>query len=125
LQFADAGAVLRIPFSEPGPSLPLTDNERGVSSRLVEIETGRAVDRERLIGKLDDMVSAGKRKELADQLPVMASRSVRARRRALSPPRALLLRTQEQPGRFVSERRRVAQRGVNFPLAFYLSSLAK
>jgi len=65
---ADASALLRILFPEPGPSLPLSPNERVVSSKVVEIETYRAVDRERLIGNLDDTVTAIKRKELADLL---------------------------------------------------------
>ena len=76
MKYADASAVLRILFSEPGPSLPLTDNERVVSSKLVEIETYRAVDRERLIGNLDDAVTAIKRKELADLLAMLDLASI-------------------------------------------------
>jgi hypothetical protein len=41
-------------YTEPGPSVPLTGGERLVSSELVEVETFRAVDRERLQGNLDD-----------------------------------------------------------------------
>jgi hypothetical protein len=48
--------------------VPLLGGDRIVSSRLVEIETARAVDRERLLGRLDDAETARKRKELADIL---------------------------------------------------------
>jgi predicted nucleic acid-binding protein len=76
MKYADASAVLRILFSEPGPSLPLTPGERVVSSKLVEIETYRAVDRARLIGNLDDIVTALKRKELADLLAMLDLASI-------------------------------------------------
>ena len=42
-----------------------------VSSQLVEIEALRAVDRERLLGNLDDAETASKRKELADFLAML------------------------------------------------------
>jgi predicted nucleic acid-binding protein len=76
MKYADASAVLRILFCEPGPSIPLTADERVVSSKLVEIETYRAVDRERLIGHLDDNVTAIKRKELADLLAMLDLASI-------------------------------------------------
>ncbi len=76
MKYADASTVLRILFSEPGPSMPLTGSERVVSSRLVEIETYRAVDRERMAGNLDDAVTAVKRKELADLLATMDLASI-------------------------------------------------
>jgi uncharacterized protein len=76
MKYADASAVLRILFSEPGPSLPLSGNERVVSSKLVEIETYRAVDRERLTGTLDDTITAIKRKELADLLAMLDLASI-------------------------------------------------
>jgi hypothetical protein len=63
--------VLRVLFSEPGPSVPLVAGARVVSSRLVEVETCRAVDRERLLGNLDDAETAAKRKELSDLLDRM------------------------------------------------------
>jgi predicted nucleic acid-binding protein len=56
--------------------VPLRGDERVVSSRLVEIETYRAVDRERLVGNLDDIVTAIKRKELADLLATMDLASI-------------------------------------------------
>ena len=72
VKYVDASAVLRVVFSEPGPSFPLVagdrDRDRVVSSQLVEVETFRAVDRERLVGHLDDAETAVKRKELADLL---------------------------------------------------------
>jgi hypothetical protein len=45
--------------------------DRVVSSQLVEVETYRAVDRERLVGHLDDAETAIKRKELADLLAML------------------------------------------------------
>jgi hypothetical protein len=54
VKYVDASALLRILYTEPGPSVPLTGGERLVSSELVEVETFRAVDRERLQGNLDD-----------------------------------------------------------------------
>jgi hypothetical protein len=59
---------LRILFAEPGPSVPLVGGDRLVSSHLVEVETARAVDRARLLGHLDDVEAAIKRKELVDLL---------------------------------------------------------
>jgi predicted nucleic acid-binding protein len=63
--------VLRLLFDEPGPAVPLVAGDRIVSSRLVEIESFRAVDRERLLGTLDDHETAVKRKELADLLAML------------------------------------------------------
>ena len=71
MKYIDASAVLRILFTEPGPAVPLDEDERVVSSQVVEVETFRAVDRERLIGRLDDIQAATKRKELADLLAML------------------------------------------------------
>jgi predicted nucleic acid-binding protein len=68
VKYVDASAVLRILFSEPGHSVPLTAGDRVVSSQLVTVEAFRAVDRERLLGNLDDAQAATKRKELGDLL---------------------------------------------------------
>lgn len=46
-------------------------DERVVSSQLVEIEAFRAVDRERLLGNLNDAETARKRKELVDLLAML------------------------------------------------------
>lgn len=51
--------------------MALAASERVVSSQLVEVETFRAVDRERLLGHLDDSETAIKRKELADLLAML------------------------------------------------------
>lgn len=67
MKYADASALLRLLFQESGPRIPL-DKDRIVSSRLVEVETFRAVDRERLLGRLDDAQTARKRRELGDLL---------------------------------------------------------
>ena len=71
MKYVDASAVLRILFAEPGPTIPLTAGDHLVSSHLVEIETFRAVDRERLIGNIDDAQTAMKRKELSDFLAML------------------------------------------------------
>lgn len=68
MRYVDASVILRILFCEPGPSVPLERGVRVVSSRLAEVETYRAVDRERLLGHLDDRTAAMKRKELGDVL---------------------------------------------------------
>lgn len=71
MKYVDASAVLRVVFAEPGPAVPLTGGGRMVSSQLVEVEAFRAVDRERLLGNLDDAQTAIKRKELMDLLAML------------------------------------------------------
>jgi predicted nucleic acid-binding protein len=71
MKYVDASAVLRVVFAEPGPAVSLEAGDRIVSSRLVEIESFRAIDRERLLGGLDDEQTATKRKELADLLAML------------------------------------------------------
>ena len=71
MKYVDASAVLRVLFSEPGPVVPLLPGDRVASSQLIEVETFRAVDRERLVGGLDDAQTAAKRKELADLLAML------------------------------------------------------
>ena len=68
MKYVDASAVLRVVFSEPGPSVPLAAGDRVASSHLVEVEAFRAVDRERLLSNLTDRETAVKRKELAEVL---------------------------------------------------------
>jgi len=71
VKYVDASAVLRVLFGEPGPVVPLAAGDRVVSSQLVEIEAFRAVDRERLLGNLDDPQTATKRKELSDLVAML------------------------------------------------------
>jgi predicted nucleic acid-binding protein len=71
VKYVDASAVLRILFSEPGPGVPLGPDDRIVSSQLVGVEAFRAIDRERLLGNLDDVETATKRKELTDLLAML------------------------------------------------------
>jgi uncharacterized protein len=71
VKYVDASAVLRILFSKSGSKVPFAGDDRVVSSHLVEIEAFRAVDRERLLGNLDDAETASKRKELADLLAML------------------------------------------------------
>ncbi len=71
MKYVDTSAVLRVLFSEPGPAVPLAAGDRAVSSELLEVEAFRAVDRERLLGNLDDTETAIKRKELADLLAML------------------------------------------------------
>lgn len=68
MKYVDASVVLRLLFQEPGVSISLAPGDRLVSSRLVEVETFRAVDRVRLLGQLNDAQTAIKRKELTDFL---------------------------------------------------------
>jgi uncharacterized protein len=68
VKYVDASAILRVVFREAGPAVSLTTGDRIVSSRLVEVETFRAIDRARLLGHLDDVQTALKRKELTDLL---------------------------------------------------------
>lgn len=68
MKYADASAVLRVLFVEPGPLISLAAGEHVVSSQLVEVEVFRAVDRERLLGNLSDAETAIKRKELTELL---------------------------------------------------------
>jgi predicted nucleic acid-binding protein len=85
VKYVDASAVLRILFSEPGVAVPLATREPVLASQLIEVEAFRAVDRERLLGHLDDTETAVKRKELVDLLgmldlvPIDASVIERAR----------------------------------------------
>jgi uncharacterized protein len=71
VKYIDASALLRVLFAEPGPAVRLVAGDRVASSGLVEIETFRAVDRERLLGHLDDGQTAMKRKELTDLLAML------------------------------------------------------
>jgi predicted nucleic acid-binding protein len=68
VKYVDASAILRVLLKRRGPSVPLVAGEAVVSSQLVEVETYRAVDRERLIGNLDDAATARKRHELGELL---------------------------------------------------------
>ena len=71
MKYIDASAVLRVLFVEPGPSVPLAAGEQVASSQLIEVEAFRAVDRERLLGGLNDAETAIKRKELTELLAMM------------------------------------------------------
>jgi uncharacterized protein len=71
VKYVDASAVLRVLFAEAGPTVPLVAGDHVASSRLVEVETFRAVDRERLLGNLDDAQTARKRKELVELLAML------------------------------------------------------
>ena len=71
MKYVDASAILRVLFTEPGPAVPFSEGDRIVSSHLVEVETFRAVDRERLMGRLDDTQAATKRKELTELLAML------------------------------------------------------
>ena len=66
MKYVDASAVLRVLFAEAGPVVPLLAGDRVVSSQLIEVEAYRAIDRERLLGGLDDRQTAIKRRELGD-----------------------------------------------------------
>lgn len=71
MKFADTSAILRVLFAEPGLTIPLVVGDRVVASQLVGVEAFRAVDRERLLGHLDDTTTARKRKELTELLDML------------------------------------------------------
>ena len=71
MKYVDTSALLRILFSEPGPMVSLAAGERAASSELLEVESFRALDRERLLGNLDDFEASIKRKELTDLLAML------------------------------------------------------
>ncbi|MGE0360104.1 MAG: type II toxin-antitoxin system VapC family toxin [Vicinamibacterales bacterium] len=71
MKYLDASAVLRLLFGEPGVTVSLADGDAAVASELVEVEAFRALDRERLLGRLDDREAARKRKELAEMVEML------------------------------------------------------
>ena len=71
MKYVDASALLRVLFAEPGSRVPLVSGDRVLSSQLIEVESFRAVDRERLLGSLDDAQTAIKRKELGELLAML------------------------------------------------------
>jgi predicted nucleic acid-binding protein len=71
MKYVDTSALLRVLFCEPGASVPLTADERVVTSQLLEVEAFRAVDRARLLGQLDDAQTARKRKELIEMVTML------------------------------------------------------
>ncbi|MGQ0563362.1 MAG: PIN domain-containing protein [Gemmatimonadota bacterium] len=71
MKYVEASALLRVLFAEPGLSVQLEPGARVISSRLIEVETFRAIDRERLLGSLDDVQTATKRSELGTVLTMM------------------------------------------------------
>lgn len=71
MKYVDASALLRVLFHEPGPVVSLARGDRVVSSQMVAIEAFRAVDRERLLGHLDDAETAVKRQELGEMLAML------------------------------------------------------
>jgi predicted nucleic acid-binding protein len=79
VKYVDASALLRALFHEPGPSVDFQAGDRVLSSQIVAVEAFRAVDRERLLGHLDDEETARKRQELGavlqrlDRAPVDAA----------------------------------------------------
>ena len=71
MRYADASALLRVLFAEPGPRMSWDPSERVVSSQVVEVECYRALERARLVGALDDGLTAVKQKELGDLLAMI------------------------------------------------------
>ena len=70
IQYVDASAVLRVLVREPGPTVPLGEHHV-VSSQILGVEAFRAIDRERLLGNLDDLETSRKRNELSDVLTMI------------------------------------------------------
>lgn len=71
MKYVDTSAVLRVLFSEAGQAVELVAGDRAIASHLLEVEAFRAVDRERLLGNLDDEQTARKRKELMELLAML------------------------------------------------------
>ncbi len=62
--YLDASALLRVLFGEPGERVSLRRGVIAVSSKILEVECFRALDRVRLEGHLNDREIARKTKEL-------------------------------------------------------------
>jgi len=71
VKYVDASAVLRVLFGEPGPVVPLGSGDTVASSDILEVEASRAIDRERLLGHLDDRQTAVKRNELSHLMAML------------------------------------------------------
>jgi predicted nucleic acid-binding protein len=71
MKYIDTSALLRVLFAEPGLAVPLEAGDVVASSALTEVEAHRALERERLLGHLDDRQAALKRKELNDFLTMI------------------------------------------------------
>jgi predicted nucleic acid-binding protein len=71
MKYVDTSAVLRVLFSGAGQAVALVAGDRVIASHLLEVEAFRAVDRERLLGNLDDEQTARKRKELMELLAML------------------------------------------------------
>ena len=70
--YLDASALLRVLFDEPGPRVPLGPGAVAFSSRLIEVESHRAVDRARLLRRLSDGQTARKKRELEQAFAMLA-----------------------------------------------------
>lgn len=64
-RYLDTSVMLRLVFGEPGPRIELDNAIPTFSSDVAEIETHRAVDRERLVSRLGDAAVARKLAELS------------------------------------------------------------
>lgn len=68
--YVDTSAILRLLFGSPGVKAPLTRCV-STSSQLVVVEAYRVVDRARLAGRLNDLETARKHRELRSLLDRM------------------------------------------------------
>jgi len=64
-RYADASALLRVLFNEPGTRCPIESGD-AATSRIAEVETLRTVERARLRGYVTDAQAARKLKELSE-----------------------------------------------------------
>ena len=71
MKYVDASAVLRLLFAEAGPTVLLGAGDTAASSELIEVEAFRAIDRLRLLGRMNDRETAVKRKELGDLIAML------------------------------------------------------
>jgi uncharacterized protein len=68
IAYVDASVVVRVLLAEPDPLREWRSLDRLVSSRLLEVECLRALDRLRLLEHVDDRTSGERRRALLDTL---------------------------------------------------------
>jgi predicted nucleic acid-binding protein len=64
--YVDASALMRVVLAQQGVKAPTGPGKPLSSSRIVEVEGHRAIDRLRLLGELNDTEAAAKTKQLID-----------------------------------------------------------
>lgn len=78
IAYLDASVLLRKLLGEPNPLARAGEIEAGYSSRIVEVEVGRVIDRYRLAGTIDDAEVADLQQEARRALRLVAMLSLSA-----------------------------------------------